>query len=70
MIAVLKLVALKLKLNIRKSKIMASDIITFWEIEAKKCKQWQILFSRAPKSLQTVTAALKPKDACFLEEKL
>ena len=36
----------------------------------KKWKQWQILFSWAPKSLQTVTAAMKLKDACSLEEKL
>ena len=36
----------------------------------KKWKQWQTLFSWAPKSLQTVTAAMKLKDACFLEEKL
>ena len=36
----------------------------------KKWKQWQTLFSRAPKSLRTVTAAIKLKDACSLEEKL
>ena len=36
----------------------------------KKCKQWQILFSRAPKSLWMVTEAMKLKDPCSLEEKL
>ena len=44
-----------LKLNIQKSKIMASGPITSWQME-KKWKQWQILFSWAPKSLQMVTA--------------
>ena len=58
-----------LKLNIQKSKIMASGPITSWQME-KKWKQWQILFSWAPKSLWMVTAAMKLKDACFLEEKL
>ena len=41
-----------LKLNIQKTKIMASGPITSWEIDGKKRKQWQILFSWAPKSLQ------------------
>ena len=59
-----------LKLNIQKTKIMASGPITSWEIDGKKRKQWQILFSWAPKSLQIVTAAMKLKDAYFLEEKL
>ena len=36
----------------------------------KQCKEWEILFSWAPKSLQMVTAAMKLKDICFLEEKL
>ena len=58
-----------LKLTIRKTKIMASSLITSWQAEGKKWKQWQILFSWAPKSLQTVTAALKLKDACSLEGK-
>ena len=51
-----------LKLNTLKTKIMAYS--------PKKWKQWQILFSWAPKSLQMVTAAMKLKDACSLEEKL
>ena len=58
-----------LKLNSQKTKIMASSPITLWQIE-KKWKQWQIFFSQAPKSLRMVTAAMKLKDACSLEEKL
>ena len=56
-----------LKLNIQKTKIMASGPITSWQVMGK---QWQSLFPWAPKSLQMVTAALKLKDACSLEEKL
>ena len=59
-----------LKLNIQKAKIMAFGPITSWQIEGEKWKQWQILFSWAPRSLQTVTSAMKLKDACSLEEKL
>ena len=59
-----------LKLNIQKTKIMASGPITSWQIEGAKWKQWQILFSWAPKSLQVVTAATKLTDSCSLEEKL
>ena len=59
-----------LKLNIQKTKIMASDPITSWQIDGKQWKQWQTLFSWALKSLQMVTAAMKLKDACPLEEKL
>ena len=59
-----------LKLNIQKTKIVASSPITVMQIEGEKWKQWQILFSWAPKSLQMVTAAKKLKDACSLEEKL
>ena len=59
-----------LKFNMQKTKIMASDPITSWKIDGEKWKQWQILFSWAPKSLQMVTAAVKLKDACSLEEKL
>ena len=57
------------KLNIKKTKIMTSGPITSWQIEGGKWKLWQILFSWAPKSLQTVIAAMKLKDACSLEEK-
>ena len=60
-----------LKLNIQKMKIMASGPITSWHKEkGKKWKQWQTLFSWAPKSLQMMTAAMKLTDACCLEEKL
>ena len=52
-----------LKLNIKKTKIMASGPITSWQIDGETVF-W------APKSLQMVTAAMKLKDACFLEEKL
>ena len=55
-----------LKLNIQKTKIMVSGPIASWQME----KQWQTLFFWAPKSLQMVTAAMKLKDACSLEEKL
>ena len=58
-----------LKLNIQKTKIMASGPITPWEI-GKQWKQCQTLFWGAPKSLQMVTAAMKFKDAYFLEGKL
>ena len=57
-----------LKLNIQKMKIMASGPITSWQIDGRKWKQWQTLFSWAPKSLWTVTAAMKLKEACFLEK--
>ena len=59
-----------LKLNIQKTKIMASGPITSWEIDGKQWKQCQTLFWGAPKSLQMVTAAMKLKDAYSLEEKL
>ena len=59
-----------LKLNIQKTKIMASGPITSWQIDGKQWKQWQTLFLGAPKSLQMVTAAMKLKDAYCLEEKL
>ena len=59
-----------LKLNIQKMKIMASGPITLCQIEGKKWKQWQILFSWAAKSLQMVTVPLQLKEACSLIEKL
>ena len=59
-----------LKLNIQKTKIMASGPITSWQIDGETMKQWQTFFSWAPKSLQMVTAAMKLKDAYSLEEKL
>ena len=57
------------KLNIQKTKIMASGPITSWEI-GKQWKQCQTLFWGAPKSLQMETAAMKLKDAYSLEGKL
>ena len=59
-----------LKLNIQKTKIMASGPIISWQIDGKQWKQWETSFSWAPKSLQMVTAAMKLKDAYSLEEKL
>ena len=59
-----------LKLNIQKTKIMASGPITSWEIDGRQGKQCQILFFWAPKSRQLVTAAMKLKDAYSLEGKL
>ena len=59
-----------LKLNIQKTKVMTSCPITLWQIDGEKMEQLQILFSWAPKSLLTVTVAMKLKDACFLEGKL
>ena len=57
-----------LKLNIQKMKIIASGPITSWQTDGE-WKQWETLFSWAPKSLQMVTAAMKLKDTCSLEEK-
>ena len=59
-----------LKFNIQKTKIMASGPISSWQIDGKQWKQWETLFSWAPKLLQVVTVAMKLKDACCLEEKL
>ena len=59
-----------LKLNIQKTKIMASGPITSWQIDGETWKQCQTLFSWAPKSLQMVTAAVKLKYAYSLEGKL
>ena len=57
-----------LKLNIQKTKIIASGSITSWQIDGETVKE--SLFSLAPKSLQIVTAATKLKDTCSLKEKL
>ena len=57
-----------LKLNIQKTKIMASSPITSWQIDGETVETDFI--SWAPKSLQMVTAAMKLKDACSLEENL
>ena len=59
-----------LKLNIQKTKIMASGPITLWEINGRQWKRCQTLFLGAPKSLQMVIAAMKLKDSYSLEGKL
>ena len=56
-----------LKLNIQKTKIMASSSITSWKIDGETVAHFIL---GAPKSLQMVTAAMKLKEACSLEEKL
>ena len=53
-----------LKLNIQKTKIMASGLITSWEIDGETVETVTDYFSWAPKLLQMVTAAMKLKDAC------
>ena len=59
-----------LKLNIEKTKIMASGPITSWQIDGETMETVIDFILGSPKSLQMVTAAMKLKDACFLEEKL
>ena len=59
-----------LKLNIQKTRIMASGPITSWEIERETVETVLDYFWRAPKSLQMVIAAIKLKDAYSLEGKL
>ena len=59
-----------LKLNIQKTKIMASGPIIPWQIDEKTMETVSDLFFWAPKSLQMVTAAMNLKDAYLLEEKL
>ena len=56
-----------LKLNIQKTKIMASGPISSWQIDGETM---ETVFSWVPKSLQMVIVAMKLKDTCFLEEKL
>ena len=59
-----------LKLNIQKAKIMTSGPITSWQIDGETVETVTNFICWAPKSLQMVTAAMKLKDACSLEEKL
>ena len=59
-----------LKLNIQKTKIMASGPITSWEIDGETVETMSDFFWGAPKSLQMVVAAMKLKDAYSLEGKL
>ena len=59
-----------LKLNIQKTKIMASGPITSWQIDGETVETVTEFILGASKSLQMVTVAMKLKDACSLEEKL
>ena len=59
-----------LKLNIQKTKIMASGPITSWQIDGETMETVEDFIFLAPISLQMVTAAMKLKDTCSLEEKL
>ena len=59
-----------LKLSIQKTKIMASGLITSWQIDGETMETVTDYFFLAPKSLQMVTAAMKLKDAYSLERKL
>ena len=61
---------LGLKLNIQKTKIMASSPITSWEIDGETVETVSVFILGAPKSLQMVTVVMKLKDAYSLEEKL
>ena len=59
-----------LKLSIQKTKIMASGPITSWQIGGEAMETVRDLFSWASKSLQMMTAAMKLKDTCSMEEQL
>ena len=64
------IINISLKLNIQKTKIMASGPITSWEIDGETVETMSDFIFGAPTSLQMVTAAMKLKDACSLEGKL
>ena len=57
-----------LKLNIQKSKMMAFNPITSWQIDGENVETASDISFWAPKSMQTVTATMKFKNACSLEE--
>ena len=59
-----------LKVNIQKTKIMASGPISSWKLDGETVETMSDFIFWAPKSLQMVTAAMKLKDTCSLEEKL
>jgi len=59
-----------LKFCIQKTEIMASSLITSWQIDGETMETVRDFILGAPKSLQMVTAAMKLKDTCSLEEKL
>ena len=60
----------RLKLNIQKTKVMASSPITSWQTDGETVETVTDFIFGAPKSLQMVSAAMKLKDICSLEEKL
>ena len=64
------ILSMGLKLNIQKTKIIASGPITSWQIDGETMETVKDLFSWAPRSLQIVTAAMELKDTRSLEEKL
>ena len=57
-----------LKLNIQKTKILASDPVSSWQINGETIETMKTLFSWSPNSLQMVTISMKLKDTCSLEE--
>ena len=59
-----------LKFSSQRMEIMASDLITSWQTDGETMETVRVYFWEAPKSLQMVTAAMKLKDSCCLEEKL
>ena len=59
-----------LKLNTQKMKILTSGPITSWQIDGETMETVRVFIFGAPKSLQMLTAAMKLKGTCFLEEKL
>ena len=59
-----------LKLSFQKPKMLAYGPISSWQIDRRKGKQRQVLFSWSPRKLYMVTAAMKLKDTCYLEEKV
>ena len=59
-----------LKLNIKKTKIISFGPITSWQVDGEKVNSDRFFFPWDPKSLQIVTAAMKLKDTCSLEEKV
>ena len=59
-----------LKLNVQKTKIMASGPITLWQVDVETMETVADSILGAPKSLQMAIAAMKLKDTCFLKEKL
>ena len=60
----------KVGLKLLKTKIMASGLITSWQIDGETMDTVRDLFLGTPKSLQMVTTVMKLKDTCFLEEKI